>query len=81
MFHFFQILILLANLLWSHSGQSLKLLRQMTLARKADLKGNICGKRSYPKGLSPNLFSPASFSPVPRAVKSRTGGEKFPLLA
>jgi hypothetical protein len=34
---FCQILILLANLFWSHSSDSLELLRQMALAGEADL--------------------------------------------
>jgi hypothetical protein len=35
----YQILTMLANLLWSHSGESLELLRQMVLNKESHLFG------------------------------------------
>jgi hypothetical protein len=37
----YQILMVLANLLWGHSSEALKLLPQMALTGKPDLQGNV----------------------------------------
>ncbi len=41
----YQILTMLANLLWGPSSEALKLLVEMALAGEADLQGDVCDRQ------------------------------------
>ncbi|MGH2414762.1 MAG: hypothetical protein ACRDEA_13955 [Microcystaceae cyanobacterium] len=46
--------MVLANLLWDHSGESLELLRQMALTRKPSLESDVGDRQIHPVNINKN---------------------------